>query len=389
MTLKLPLSKLPTTGTTIFSVMSRLAERHGAVNLSQGFPDFDPPGRLIELVARQLAGGRNQYAPMAGVVALREAIAAEVERRFGIAPDVESEITITSGATEAIFCAILALAGSGDEVIVFDPAYDSYAPAITLAGAATVHLPLAPPDFRIDFERLRSALGARTRLVVLNTPHNPSGSLLTHEDRAELAAALAPWDCYVLSDEVYEHIVFDPAGHAGLLGDPALRDRGIAISSYGKTFHATGWKVGYAIAPAPLTTELRRVHQFCTFATTTPIQHAIAEFLVENPDHHLTLPAFYRDKRDYLLSAMAGTPFRFTPAAGTYFQLADYGAISDLDDVEFSRRLTAEHGVATIPISVFYESPPPSRLVRFCFAKEASTLAEAARRLAAVGRIEA
>lgn len=389
MTLELPVSKLPNTGTTIFTVMSRLAEQHGAVNLSQGFPDFDPPARLIELVSRQLSAGHNQYAPMAGVIALREAIAAEVARRFAIELDVDTEITITSGATEAIFCAILALARSGDDVVVFDPAYDSYAPAITLAGARAVHLPLAPPAFRVDVDRLRDALTERTRLIVINTPHNPSGTLLTRDDLAELAAILAPYDCYVLSDEVYEHIVFDEAGHASLLGHPGLRERGIAISSYGKTFHATGWKVGYAVAPAPLTSELRRVHQFCTFATTTPIQHAIAAYLAENPDHYSTLSDFYRAKRDYFLSAMSDTPFRFTPARGTYFQLADYSAISDLDDVEFSRRLTEQHGVATIPISVFYETPPPARLVRFCFAKQTDTLAEAASRLGMIGRIEA
>ena len=388
MTFKDPISKLPNTGTTIFTVMSQLAEQHGAVNLSQGFPDFDPPRRLIEFVARQLDSGRNQYAPMAGVLALREAIGAEVERRFGVSPNAGTEITITSGATEAIFCAILALVRAGEEVIVFDPAYDSYVPAITLAGARAVHLPLAPPGFRIDFERLKHALSDRTRLVIINTPHNPSGTLVTRNDLAELAVTLASRDCYLLSDEVYEHIVFDEAGHASILGHPQLRERGIAISSFGKTFHATGWKVGYAIAPAPVTAELRRVHQFCTFSTTTPIQHAIAEYLAENPDHYLQLPAFYREKRDYFLSAMAGSGFEFTPASGTYFQLADFGAISELDDVEFSRRLTAEHGVATIPISVFYESPPEARLVRFCFAKKAATLAEAARRLAAVGRLQ-
>lgn len=387
MTLSVPVSKLPNTGTTIFTVMSRLAEQHGAVNLSQGFPDFNPPERLIELVARALEAGRNQYAPMTGVVALREAIAGDVERRFGFAADVEAGITVTSGATEAIFCAILALAGAGDEVIVFDPAYDSYAPAIVLAGATPVHLPLAPPEFRIDYQRLEDALNERTRIVVINTPHNPSGTLLTRDDLAQLAAVLAPRDCYVLSDEVYEHIVFDPAGHASVLGNADLRQRSIAVFSYGKTFHATGWKVGYAIAPAPLTAELRRVHQFCTFATTTPIQHAIAEYLAESPCHHLELPAFYREKRDYFLSAMHDTRFRFTPASGTYFQLADYSEISELDDVEFSRRLTAEYGVATIPISVFYEEPPASRLVRFCFAKQASTLAEAASRLGDLDRI--
>lgn len=388
MTLKAPQSKLPGTGTTIFTVMSQLAEQHGAVNLSQGFPDFDPPARLIELVGKQLAAGRNQYAPMAGVLALREAIAAEIARRHGVTVDPANEITITTGATEALFCAILALARPGDEVIVFDPAYDSYEPAITLAGARTVHIPLFPPHFRIDFDRVRDALNARTRLVIVNTPHNPTGTLLTRGDLEELAVALAPWDCYVMSDEVYEHIVFEESGHQSLLSHPALRERGLAISSYGKTFHATGWKTGYAVAPAPLTAELRRVHQFAIFASTTPLQHAIAEYLAENPGHYRELPGFYRAKRDYFLESMAGTPFRFDPAQGTYFQLADYRAISELGDVEFSRRLTAEFGVATIPISVFYQKPPDSKLVRFCFAKRSATLDEGARRLQGLKRIE-
>ena len=384
MTLRLPVSKLPNTGTTIFTVMSRLAEQHGAVNLSQGFPDFDPPRRLVELVEQALAAGRNQYAPMAGVIALREAIAAGVKRRFGIDVDVDAEITITSGATEALFCTILALAREGDEVIVFDPAYDSYEPAITLAGARPVHLPLVAPDFGIDFDRLRDAVSERTRLVVINTPHNPTGALLKQTELEMIAEVLAPFDCYIISDEVYEHIVFEDSGHRGILQHPALRHRGIAISSFGKTFHATGWKVGYAIAPAPLTAELRRVHQFCTFATATPLQYAIADFLRENPEHHLELPRFYRSKRDRFLTAMADTPFRFTPARGTYFQLADYSAISDSNDVEFSKWLTTGHGVATIPVSVFYESPPDARLIRFCFAKEAATIDEARRRLQAL-----
>jgi methionine aminotransferase len=388
MTLPPPQSKLPGTGTTIFTVMSQLAEQHGAVNLSQGFPDFDPPARLIELVGKHLAAGRNQSAPMAGVLALREAIAAEIARRHGVTVDPASEITITTGATEALFCAILALARPGDEVIVFDPAYDSYEPAITLAGARTIHIPLFPPHFRIDFDRVRDALNPRTRLVIVNTPHNPTGTLLTRGDLEELAEAVAPYDCYVMSDEVYEHIVFEESGHQSLLAHPALRERGLAISSYGKTFHATGWKTGYAVAPAPLTAELRRVHQFAIFASTTPLQHAIAEYLAENPEHYRELPGFYQAKRDYFLESMAGTPFRFDPAQGTYFQLADYREISGLGDVEFSRRLTAEHGVATIPISVFYRTPPDSKLVRFCFAKRSATLDEAARRLRGLTRIE-
>jgi methionine aminotransferase len=280
-----------------------------------------------------------------------------------------------------LFCAILALAGPGDEVVVFDPAYDSYEPAATLAGATTVHVPLAPPDFRIDWQRLEDALNERTRLVIVNTPHNPSGTLLRADDFERLAQAVARYRCYVISDEVYEHIVFDEPGHNSLLNHPALAARGLAISSFGKTFHATGWKTGYAVGPRALTDELRRVHQFATFAATTPLQHALADYLVENPQHYRQLPEFYRAKRDYFIGAMQPSRFSFRPAAGTYFQLADYSAISDLGDVEFSRRLTAECGVATIPISVFYRERQDARLVRFCFAKEAATIDEAARRL--------
>lgn len=388
MRLKAPRSKLPGTGTTIFTVMSRLAEQHMAINLSQGFPDFDPPARLVDLVTSHLQAGHNQYAPMTGVAALREAIAAEIGRRYGLAVDPVEEVTITAGATEALFCAILALAGPGDEVIVFDPAYDSYEPAATLAGARTVHLPLEPPDFAIDWERLAGALNGRTRLVVVNTPHNPTGTLLSREDLETLARLLEPFDCYVISDEVYEHIVFDDRGHVSLLSQPALAARGLAISSFGKTFHATGWKTGYAVGPGALTAELRRVHQFATFASTTPLQYALADYLAENPTHYLALSGFYGAKRDHFLEVMAATPFRFEPARGTYFQLADFGDISYLDDVSFARRLTVEHGVATIPISVFYQTPPDSRLVRFCFAKETRTLDEAARRLRNVRRID-
>jgi methionine aminotransferase len=388
MTPKAPPSKLSTTGTTIFTVMSRLAEQHGAVNLSQGFPDFGPPARLKALVAEHIERGHNQYAPMAGVASLREAIAHEIDRRYDVAVDADSEITITSGATEAIFCSILALAGPGDDVVVLDPAYDSYEPAATLAGASAVHVPLDPPGFSIDWDRFRDALSPRTRLVIVNSPHNPTGTLLSAADLETLAEILTPLDCYLISDEVYQHIVFDGHRHRSILEFPALADRGIAISSFGKTFHATGWKTGYAVAPDTLTAELRRVHQFCTFASTTPIQFAIADYLAEHPDHYLQLPAFYAAKRDHFLSVMADTPFRFVPAGGTYFQLADYSAISDLDDVEFSRRLTIDCRVATIPISVFYRSAPASKLVRFCFAKETATLDEAAARLAGLARID-
>jgi methionine aminotransferase len=368
--------------------MSRLAEQHGAVNLSQGFPDFDPPDRLIELVSQHLVSGRNQYAPMVGVPALREAIAKSIDRRYHVTVSPESEITVTNGATEALFCAILALSGPGDEVVIFDPAYDSYEPAVTLAGATAVHLPLELPDFRIDWQRLSDALNHRTKLVVINSPHNPTGRVLTRGDLEQLSELLARYDCYLLSDEVYEHIVFDGVRHTSILEIPALAERGLAISSFGKTFHATGWKTGYATGPRPLTDELRRVHQFCTFAATTPIQHAIADYLVENPDYSFELPNFYREKRDHFLTAMDGSPFDFKPAEGTYFQLADYSEVSNLDDVEFARRLTVDYGVATIPISVFFKTPPASRLVRFCFAKQAATLDEGARRLINLVRID-
>jgi methionine aminotransferase len=378
-------SKLPRVGTTIFTVMTRLAEKHAAVNLSQGFPDFQPPARLVELVARHLQAGNNQYAPMAGVLALREAIAAKIDRLYGARPDAEEEITVTSGATEALFCAIHAVVRSGDEVVVFDPAYDSYEPAVTLAGGRTVHVPLNGASFAIDWERLAAALSDRTRLVIINSPHNPSGALLDRADLDQLASLLRPYRCYVLSDEVYEHIVFDGAKHTTILAHAELAARSFAVFSFGKTYHATGWKTGYCVAPRALSAELRRVHQYVTFATVTPLQHALADFTRECPEHYLGLSEFYAEKRARFIDLMAGSRFRFTPSRGTYFQLADYGAISDAPDTEFARWLTAEHGVAVIPISVFYEEPPPgARLVRFCFAKQSSTLEAAAERLANV-----
>jgi methionine aminotransferase len=374
-------SKLPNVGTTIFTLMSQLAEQHRAVNLSQGFPDFRPPPVLLELVERCLRERYHQYALMPGSMPLRTAIAAKLAAMYDVVADPVTEITVTSGATEAIFDAIQAVVRRGDEVIVFDPCYDSYEPSITLAGGRAIHLPLTQPDFGIDWEKLRGALNDRTRLVIVNSPHNPSGALLDGADFARLAEALRPYDCYLLSDEVYEHVVFDGARHATALAHPELKERSFAVFSFGKTYHATGWKLGYCVAPPALTAELRRVHQYVTFASTSPLQQALAEYMVQHPEHHVGLPAFYQERRDYFTALLANTKFRLRRAAGTYFQLADYSAISALPDVEFARWLTIEHGVATIPISVFYQNPPATRLVRFCFAKENATLDAAAERL--------
>ena len=374
-------SKLPSVGTTIFTVMTQLAEQHRAVNLSQGFPNFDPPAGLIGLVDKCLAGRNHQYAPMPGSVALRAAIAGKLKDMYGVTVDPGTDITVTSGATEAIFDAIQAVVRRDDEVIVFDPCYDSYEPSITLAGGRTIHLPLTQPDFAVDWERLRAALNDRTRLVIVNSPHNPSGALLSRADFDRLAEALRPYDCYLLSDEVYEHVVFDGARHATALAQRELRERCFAVFSFGKTYHATGWKLGYCVAPPALTAELRRVHQYVTFASTSPLQQALAEYMVQHAEHHVGLPAFYQERRDYFTALLSNTKFRLRRAAGTYFQLADYCAISPLPDVEFARWLTVEHGVATIPISVFYQNPPAMRLVRFCFAKENATLDAAAERL--------
>jgi methionine aminotransferase len=376
-------SKLPAVGTTIFTVMSQLAEQHRAVNLSQGFPDFSPPAELLERVDRCLRGRYHQYAPMPGSIALRNAIAAKLADLYGVTADPATAITVTSGATEAIFCAIQAIVRRDDEVIVFDPCYDSYEPSITLAGGRAVHVPLELPSFTIDWERFAAALNQRTRLVIVNSPHNPSGALLSGADLARFAALLRPYDCYFLSDEVYEHVVFDGARHATVLAEPELAERSFAVFSFGKTYHATGWKLGYCVAPLDLSAELRRVHQYVTFSSSSLLQQAIAEYLTEHPEHHLRLPAFYQERRDYFASLLAKTKFRPQRAPGTYFQLADYRAISPLRDVEFARWLTIEHGVAAIPISVFYERPPPDlKVVRFCFAKENATLEAAAERLA-------
>jgi methionine aminotransferase len=380
----MPASKLPGVGTTIFTVMSRLAAEHDAVNLGQGFPDFDPPARLRELVAAHLAAGHNQYAPMPGLPALCEAIAEQAARRHGWTVDPALEVTITAGATEALFAAIHAVVRAGDEVVLLDPSYDSYAPSAVLAGARVVRVPLALPDFRIDFGRLAAAIGPRTRLLVVNTPHNPSGAALTPADWDRIADLIEPRDAFVLSDEVYECLVFDGRAHAGVLSNPRLRDRAVAVFSFGKAFNATGWKVGYCIAAPPLTAEIRKVHQFLTFAVSSPMQHAIADFLREEPRFADGQAAFYQARRDLFASLLAPTRFRLTPAAGTYFQLADYSAISDLPDTEFCEQLVRGHGVAAIPLSPFCDEPLRARLVRFCFAKDDATLRRAAGQLAAV-----
>ena len=371
-------SKLPATGTTIFSVMSQLAQAHDALNLSQGFPDFEPPGALLERVTHYLKSGKNQYPPMIGVAELRQAIADKIERTSGVSLDFDADITITGGATEALFCAIHAVVHPGDEVIVFDPAYDSYAPAVSLAGGKTVHLALTLPDYRIDWRAFQAALNSRTRLVIINTPHNPTGGILTRDDLDQLAALLRAHDCYVLSDEVYEHIIFDGQTHAGVLAHPQLAPHSFAAFSFGKTYHATGWKIGYCIAPPHLTAEFRKIHQYNTFATVAPMQWALADFVRDHPEQYAGLSDFYQQKRDHFAALMTQARFRLLPSAGTYFQLADYSAISNQDDMTFTHHLTTHHGLAAIPLSPFYQTPPETRIIRFCFAKQDETLEKAA-----------
>ncbi|WP_307570573.1 pyridoxal phosphate-dependent aminotransferase [Pantoea anthophila] len=377
----IPESKLPALGTTIFSQMSALAQQHNAINLSQGFPDFSGPDYLQQRLAYHVSQGANQYAPMTGALPLRQAIAEKTAQLYDYQPDVETEITVTAGATEALYAAITALVRPGDEVICFDPSYDSYAPAVTLSGGVMKRMALQPPAFRPDWQTFAALLSDKTRLVILNTPHNPSATVWQQQDFAALWQAIAARPVYVLSDEVYEHICFDEAGHASVLAHPDLRQRAIAVSSFGKTFHMTGWKVGYCIAPAAISAELRKVHQYLTFSVNTPAQLAIADMLREHPEHYQALPAFYRDRRDRLANALRHSRFRVLPCQGTYFLLVDYSAISDLDDVSFCQWLTREVGVAAIPLSVFCADPFPHKLIRLCFAKQPATLDTAAERL--------
>lgn len=378
-------SKLPGTGTTIFAVMSALSEECDAINLSQGFPSFNPSQDLLDRITHYLNSGANQYAPMPGVPSLRHAIAAKVEQLYGRTIDAELEVTVSDGATEGLFSAIHAVVRAGDEVIVFDPAYDSYAPAVTLAGGTTTHLPLVFPDedadFQIDWSRLEDAIGPKTRLIILNFPHNPTGAILSPADIERLADIVRDTSIYLISDEVYEHIIFDKADHQSLLRNDELWERSFIISSFGKTYHATGWKVGYCVAPPVLTAEFRKIHQWTCYAVITPIQLAIADYMQDTPHHYVELPVFYEQKRDRFCELVRDSRFDYQPAKGTFFQLLDYSSITDEDDVAYARRLTREIGVASIPISVFCEKPPPGRKLRFCFAKDDQILEEAASRL--------
>ncbi|WP_161889879.1 methionine aminotransferase [Pontibacter russatus] len=375
-----PLSKLPDTGTSIFTVMSALANEHKALNLSQGFPDFNCPDPLLELVYRYMREGFNQYAPMAGVPKLRENISLKTEKLYGYRPDAETEVTVTSGATEALDAAITAVVKAGDEVLLLEPCYDSYAPVIRLCGGVPVYVPLALPDFSVDWDQVKRRLSSRTRLILINTPHNPTGAVMAKQDIDMLANLLEGTDILVISDEVYEHMVFDGQQHYSALQHPQLRARSIVMSSFGKTFHATGWKVGYAVAPAPLTTELRKMHQFITFSTPTPFQMAIADFLEEEA-HYLNLPDFYQAKRDFFVAQLKGSRFEIIPSAGTYFQLARYNQISEEHDLDFAKRMTKDIGVAAIPVSAFYHDKTDHKYLRFCFAKDEETLQAAAEKL--------
>ena len=377
-------SKLPNVGTTIFTVMSKMAQDHNAINLSQGFPDFDCPERLKELVSYYLNDRRNQYPPMTGIPALREQIAKKVSQYYGYDADPETEVTVTSGATEALFDAIQAVVSAGDEVIVFDPAYDSYEPAVILAGAKTIHIPMSQPDYSIDWDRVEQSLSEKTRLIIINSPHNPCGSLLQDSDFDTLARIIRDRNILVLSDEVYEHMVFDGVQHKSVLSHPELREKSFAVFSFGKTYHATGWKLAYCVAPKNLTIEFRKVHQFVTFTSSSFVQFAIADFMQECPEHALELPKFYQAKRDYFCSLVQDSRFSFTPSGGTYFQLLDYSEISDQSDMDFNLYLTKEKGVAAIPLTPFYESAPDSRVLRFCFCKDDSTLEQAAEILCAL-----
>ncbi len=374
-------SKLPDVGVTIFTVMSKLAVDHQAINLSQGFPDFDAHPDLIDLVAGYMRDGMNQYAPMQGAAALRQRIAEKAKTLFGSDVDPNTQITVTAGATEALYAAITAVVSTGDEVIIVEPAYDAYAPITRLNGGVPVFVPLSFPEYRMDWDRLQDALNERTRLIILNSPHNPTGSVLKPEDMAALQAIVSERNqLYILSDEVYEHITFDNQPHQSMLRYPELAQRSFVVSSFGKTYHTTGWKIGYCVAPPELTVEFQKIHQFLTFTANTPIQLAYADFM-DRQELYLELSDFYQKKRDLFLEVTAASRFKPLPCAGTYFQMMDYSAITDEADTAFARRLTIEHGVAAIPPSVFYHNGKDHKVLRFCFAKQDQTLIQAAEKL--------
>jgi methionine aminotransferase len=376
-------SKLPATGVTIFTVMSRLAEEHGAINLGQGFPDFNCDESLIDAVERNMREGHNQYAPMLGTYRLREALASKIELLYGRRYDPETEICVTSGATEGLFSTLTALVRPGDEALLFQPAYDSYAPAVVLSGGTPVFVTMRWPDYSIDWDEVRRAVSSRTRVIVVNSPHNPTGTILSADDIRELIGVLQHTDAYVVADEVYEHLVYDNRRHESMARHPEIASRAVVISSFGKTYHTTGWKVGYCVAPAQLAAEVARVHQWVTFAVNTPIQRAYAELVARDPACE-GVTRFYQQKRDRFLALIATSRFRPLPCRGTFFQLLDYSAITDESDADFAIRLLKEHGVASIPISPFLDDVNPGLVLRFCFAKKDETLERAAERLARV-----
>jgi methionine aminotransferase len=370
-------SKLPKVGTTIFTVMSQLANETKAINLSQGFPDFESSDELINLVTEAMKKGLNQYAPMAGVFELREQISQKIEKLHGAKYHPESEITVTAGATQAIYTAIAATITEGDEVIIFTPAYDCYEPAIELNGGKTVFIQMHAPNYKIDWEDVKKMINQRTKMIIINTPHNPTGTILQEKDMLALEKIVADTDIIVLSDEVYEHIVFDDKKHQSASKFPHLMERSFIVSSFGKTFHNTGWKMGYCVAPKNLMKEFRKAHQFIVFSVNTPMQYALAEYL-KNEDNYISLNGFYQQKRDFFVNLIKDSKFDILPSKGTYFQLLSYKGISDEKDTDFAVRLTKEYGVASIPVSVFYQKNIDDKILRFCFAKEEETLIKAA-----------
>lgn len=372
----MPESKLPHVGTTIFTVMSKMATDFGAINLSQGFPGFDCYPFLQDLVNQYMNKGYNQYAPMSGVPVLKERLAEKTKLVHGIQMNAEEEITVVSGATEAIFAAVTAVVRNGDEVILLEPAYDSYAPAVILNGGVPVYLDLNLPDFSVDWEKVKAAITDKTRLIMVNTPHNPCGYVWTQEDLNALADLIKDREIYVVSDEVYEHITFDGRKHLSLMTHPLLRERTFVCCSFGKTFHITGWKLGYCLAPKNLTTEFIKIHQFVTFSSCTPMQYALAEYMSE-PSRYIYLNDFYQKKRDFFCEGLKNTPFKFSPSQGSFFQFVSYGHLSDESDYDLAVRLTKEKGVASIPVSVFYHDQKDHKMLRFCFAKDEEVLEQA------------
>ena len=376
-------SKLPTIGTTIFSVMSALATQHNAINLSQGFPNFECSPELVSLVDQYMKKGLNQYSPMQGIMPLREIIAAKMQDLYGVVYNPEKEINITAGGTEAIYAAITAVVNEGDEVIIIEPAYDCYVPAIELNGGIAIYVKLKAPNYTVDWNEVKKLVNQRTRMIMINTPHNPTGAVMSAKDMKELEKITSGTDIIVLSDEVYEHIIFDGHKHQSVCLYPKLAERSFVVFSFGKTYHTTGWKMGYVLAPERMMAEFRKVHQFLVFCVNTPLQYALTDYM-KNKDAYLQLGSFYQEKRDYFIKLLKGSRFKYTPASGSYFQMLDYSGITQEKDTEYAIRLTKEIGVASVPTSVFYHEPVDNKLLRFCFAKTNETLEKAAEKLCKV-----